>query len=244
MQVNTAAESRKRLPKPLPPQPVPPGMENEEEAIRVLIADDHAMFRAGLRKLLEAEAGFEVVGEAENGVSATALTRKLKPQVLLLDFAMPGMSGVEVLREIAEDGGPTRTVVLTASIGAHDMTDVLQHGAAGVLMKTAATELLYECLRSVAKGQYWVGRDTVGSVVEALAASHRGEKGARPFGLTLRELDVVRLVGEGCSNREIATRLRISEDTVKHHLSRIFDKTGTSSRVELALFAHHHDVRG
>jgi DNA-binding CsgD family transcriptional regulator len=80
--------------------------------------------------------------------------------------------------------------------------------------------------------------------VEALAASHRSVKnGARPFGLTLRELEVVRLVGEGCSNREIGNRLRISEDTVKHHLSRIFDKTGTSSRVELALFAHHHDLR-
>jgi two-component system, NarL family, nitrate/nitrite response regulator NarL len=211
----------------------------------VLIADDHAMFRAGLRKLLEAEAGFEVVGEAENGVSATALTRKLAPDVLLLDFAMPGMSGLEVLRELAADVGTTRTVVLTASISPHEMTDVLQHGAAGVLMKTAATELLYEAVRSVASGQYWVGRDTVGSVVEALAASRRGVKqGARPFGLTLRELEVVHLVGEGCSNREIGTRLRISEDTVKHHLSRIFDKTGTSSRVELALFAHHHDVRG
>ena len=223
----------------------PPDGADGGPPIRVLIADDHAMFRAGLRKLLEAEAGFEVVGEAENGVSATALTRTLAPDVLLLDFAMPGMSGVDVLRELSTEVGSTRTVVLTASIAPHEMTDVLQHGAAGVLMKTAATELLYECVRSVASGQYWVGRDTVGSIVEALAASHRSAKnGARPFGLTLRELEVVRLVGEGCSNREIGNRLRISEDTVKHHLSRIFDKTGTSSRVELALFAHHHDVRG
>ena len=223
----------------------PPDGVDGRPRIRVLIADDHAMFRAGLRKLLEAEAGFEVVGEAENGVSAASLTRKLAPDVLLLDLAMPGMSGAEVLREFAADAGSTRTVVLTASIAPREMTEVLQQGAAGVLMKTAATELLYECVRSVANGQYWVGRDTVGSIVEALAASHRSVKnGARPFGLTMRELDVVRLVGEGCSNREIGTRLSISEDTVKHHLSRIFDKTGTSSRVELALFAHHHDVGG
>jgi two-component system nitrate/nitrite response regulator NarL len=241
----SAAAERKDHPRSGLPPIDPPDGTGEGASIRVLIADDHAMFRAGLRKLLEAEVGFEVVGEAENGVSATALTRKLAPHVLLLDFAMPGMSGVEVLRELAGDIGRTRTVVLTASIAPHEMTDVLQHGAAGVLMKTAATELLYECVRSVAHGQYWVGRDTVGSVVEALAASHRGVKqSGRPFGLTPREIDVVRLVGEGCSNREIGTRLRISEDTVRHHLSRIFDKTGTSSRVELALFAHHHDVRG
>ena len=243
--VHSGSDDRPRGPKSGMPPIDPPEGEAGGAPIRVLIADDHAMFRAGLRKLLEAEAGFDVVGEAENGVSAMALTRKLAPDVLLLDFAMPGMSGVEVLRELAVDTGTTRTVVLTASIAPHEMTDVLQLGAAGVLMKTAATELLYECVRSVASGQYWVGRDTVGSVVEALAASHRSvKKGARPFGLTLRELEVVRLVGEGCSNREIGNRLHISEDTVKHHLSRIFDKTGTSSRVELALFAHHHDVRG
>lgn len=226
----------------MPPLDPPDGADGSPQ-IRVLIADDHAMFRAGLRKLLEAEAGFEVVGEAENGLNAMALTRQLAPDVLLLDFAMPGMSGVDVLRELSTEVGATRTVVLTASIAPNEMTDVLQNGAAGVLMKTAATELLYECVRSVASGQYWVGRDTVGSIVEALAASRRSAKnGARPFGLTLRELEVVRLVGEGCSNREIGNRLRISEDTVKHHLSRIFDKTGTSSRVELALFAHHHDM--
>ena len=226
----------------MPPLHPPDGADGSPQ-IRVLIADDHAMFRAGLRKLLEAESGFDVVGEADNGLNAMALTRQLAPDVLLLDFAMPGMSGVEVLRQLSTEVGATRTVVLTASIAPHEMTDVLQNGAAGVLMKTAATELLYECVRSVASGQYWVGRDTVGSIVEALAASHRSVKnGARPFGLTLRELEVVRLVGEGCSNREIGNRLRISEDTVKHHLSRIFDKTGTSSRVELALFAHHHDM--
>ena len=239
----SGSDDRRHLSKAVPPLD-PPDDADGSPQIRVLIADDHAMFRAGLRKLLEAEAGFEVVGEAENGVSATALTRTLAPDVLLLDFAMPGMSGVEVLRELGNAPGSTRTVILTASIAPHEMTEALQHGAAGVLMKTAATELLYECVRSVASGQYWVGRDTVGSVVEALAASHRSVRsGARPFGLTLRELEVVRLVGEGCSNREIGNRLRISEDTVKHHLSRIFDKTGTSSRVELALFAHHHDMR-
>ena len=136
----------------MPPLDPPDGADGSPQ-IRVLIADDHAMFRAGLRKLLEAEAGFEVVGEAENGLNAMALTRQLAPDVLLLDFAMPGMSGVDVLRELSTEVGATRTVVLTASIAPNEMTDVLQNGAAGVLMKTAATELLYECVRSVASGQ-------------------------------------------------------------------------------------------
>ena len=186
----SAAAERKDHPRSGLPPIDPPDGTGEDAQIRVLIADDHAMFRAGLRKLLEAEVGFEVVGEAENGVSATALTRKLAPHVLLLDFAMPGMSGVEVLRELATDTGRTRTVVLTASIAPHEMTDVLQHGAAGVLMKTAATELLYECVRSVAQGQYLGGarhgglrrrgpggvasrREAVGAAVRADAARDR-----------------------------------------------------------------------
>jgi two-component system nitrate/nitrite response regulator NarL len=212
-----------------------------ETEIRVVIADDHAMFRAGLRKLLEAERGFAVVGEAPDGVQAVALARRLKPDVLLLDIAMAGMNGMDVLQFLFAEQTPVRIVLLTASITPSQMTEALKIGAAGVLMKTAATELLYQCLRSVAKGQYWVGRDVVGSLVEALATARRGQKAAaRPFGLTTRELEVVHLIGEGCSNPEIAKRLRIAEDTVKHHLSRAFDKTGTSSRVELALFAHHH----
>jgi len=212
-----------------------------EAEVRVVIADDHAMFRAGLRKLLEAEQGFAVLGEAQDGVEAVTLTRRLKPDVLLLDIAMAGMNGMDVLQFLYAEQTPVRIVILTASISPSQMTEALKVGAAGVLMKTAATELLYQCIRSVAKGQYWVGRDVVGSLVEALATARRSEKAAgRPFGLTTRELEVVQLIGEGCSNPETAKRLGIAEDTVKHHLSRAFDKTGTSSRVELALFAHHH----
>jgi two-component system nitrate/nitrite response regulator NarL len=214
-----------------------------ETEIRVVTADDHAMFRAGLRKLLEAERGFAVVGEAQDGVEAVALARRLKPDVLLLDIAMHGMNGMDVLRFLFAERTSVRTVLLTASISPSQMTEALKIGAAGVLMKTAATELLYKCVRSVAKGQYWVGRDMVGSLVEVLATSRPGGSAGRPFGLTKRELEVVQLIGEGCSNPEIAKRLRIAEDTVKHHVTRVFDKTGTSSRVELALFANHHDLR-
>ncbi len=212
------------------------------QAVRVAIADDHALFRAGLRKLLQAEPGFTVVGEAEDGVAAAQLVRTLIPDVLLLDFAMPTVSAMDVLREIAPWRTSTRTVILTASISSQDAVAAIGLGAVGVLMKTAAEELLFECVRSVAAGQYWVGRDTVGSLIEAVAKSRAGRKG-RPFGLTSRELEVVHLVAASCSNREIGERLRISEDTVKHHLRGAFDKTGTSSRVELAVFAMNHRLR-
>lgn len=205
--------------------------------IRVLIADDHAMFRAGLHKLLEAEPDVEVVGEAENGERATALARQLHPDILLLDLAMPGMTGLDVLRDLASVKTGMRTVILTASVEQAQVATLVQSGAAGVLMKTAATELLYKCVRAVAGGEYRVGRDHVSSLVQALGAAQAKQSDGRPAGLTSRELEVVGLVCEGCSNKEIAARLAISEDTVKHHLTRCFDKTGTSSRTELAMLA-------
>jgi DNA-binding NarL/FixJ family response regulator len=210
---------------------------------RVVIADDHPIFRSGLRNLLETEPGYLVVCEAADGRQAISLVRSLRPDVFLLDVAMPGMNGIEVLRELGSDVPATRTVLLTASLGTSDMTTALRLGAVGVLMKTAATELLFKCLRSVVAGHYWVGRDTIGSLIDALAeleSSHGSRE--RPFGLTPRELEVVSLVATGASNKEIAGTLKLSEETVKHHLSRIFEKTGQSSRVELALFAAHHGL--
>ena len=212
-------------------------------AIRLVLADDHAMFRAGLRKLLESAPDFSVVGEAEDGDAAVKLVRRLDPDILLLDFAMPGMSGLDALRELAASPTRARVVLLTASIGPEEMTRALQFGAAGVLMKTAATELLYECVRSVARGQFWVGREMVGSLLEALTNS-RGltARGNRPFGLTSREQEIALLVGKSYSNKDIATELGITEDTVKRHLSHIFNKTGRSNRLELAIFVHDHGL--
>ncbi len=211
-------------------------------SIRVLIADDHGMFRAGLRKLLDAEPDIEVVGEAENGERAAALARQLEPDILLLDLAMPGMTGLDVLRNLATRQTRMRTVILTASVDQAQVATLVQLGAAGVLFKTAATELLYKCVRAVAAGEYWVGRDHVSSLVQALGAAQAKYAETRPAGLTSRELDVVRLVCQGCSNKEIAARLAISEDTVKHHLTRCFDKTSTSSRTELAMFAQRRGL--
>src|SRR5688500_8640677 len=137
-------------------------------SVRIVIADDHRIFRAGLRRLLEGVPGFEVVGEAADGSEGAPLVEQLRPDILLLDVAMPRMGGLEVLRTLAERGMPVRTIVLPAAIDRTDFVKSLQLGAWGVVMKEAPTDLLFKSIRSVRAGQYWVGRETVSDLVEAL----------------------------------------------------------------------------
>ena len=213
------------------------------EGIRVLIADDHPIFRQGLRSVLEAEDGFVVVAEAADGNEAVRLARDFQPDVLLLDLAMPGVSGMEALAELATAPTPVRTIMLTAAIEKAEIVKALQLGAAGVVLKSSPTDLLFKSIRSVMAGQHWIGRDAVSDLVQAL----RSQIGAAPekparerFGLTRREVEITSSVVAGLSNREIARKLSLSEDTVKHHLTNIFNKMGASNRLELALFAVHH----
>jgi DNA-binding NarL/FixJ family response regulator len=213
------------------------------EGIRVLIADDHPIFRQGLRSVLEAEDGFVVVAEAADGNEAVRLARDFQPDVLLLDLAMPGVSGMEALAELAAAPTPVRTIMLTAAIEKAEIVKALQLGAAGVVLKSSSTDLLFKSIRSVMAGQHWIGRDAVSDLVQAL----RSQMGAAPekparerFGLTRREVEITSSVVAGLSNREIARKLSLSEDTVKHHLTNIFNKMGASNRLELALFAVHH----
>ena len=212
-------------------------------AIRVVIADDHTIFRKGLRSVLEAEAGFIVVGEAADGEQAVDLCRSLEPHVLLLDLGMPGQSGMDALAELATSPTPLRTILLTAGIEKAEIVRALQLGAAGVVLKSAPTELLFKSIRSVMAGQHWIGREAVSDLVQALREQMAAptEKPARKrFGLTAREVGITSAVVAGLSNREIARKLSLSEDTVKHHLTNIFNKMGASNRLELALFAVHH----
>ena len=215
------------------------------EGIRVLIADDHPIFRQGLRTILEAEDGFVVVAEAADGNEAVRLARDFQPDVLLLDLAMPGVSGMEALAELAAAPTPVRTIMLTAAIEKAEIVKALQLGAAGVVLKSSSTDLLFKSIRSVMAGQHWIGRDAVSDLVQALRAQigTAPEKPARErFGLTRREIEITSSVVAGLSNREIAVKLSLSEDTVKHHLTNIFNKMGASNRLELALFAVHHGL--
>jgi DNA-binding NarL/FixJ family response regulator len=209
----------------------------------VCIADDHPVFRHGLRKLLELDDGFKVIGEAEDGRSAIECVRRLHPDVLLLDIAMPTLGGLEALPELTAAGPNTRVLLVTAGIGRVDLLHALQLGARGVVLKEAATRLVGQAVRAVAAGSYWVGPEAVSDLVGAI--KHLTESPAdRRFGLTPRELEIVTAVVAGQSNREIATQLAIREQTVKHHLTSIFDKVGVSTRLELALFALKHKLAG
>jgi len=170
------------------------------------------------------------------------LVSKCAPDILLLDLAMPRLPGLEVLRELSASDSPVRTILLTAAIEKEQIIEALQIGARGIVLKEAATELLFKSIRTVMAGQYWVGRAEVADLVQTLRAllASSGKPQEKSFGLTRRELEILSTVVAGYSNKEIARQLSLSEDTVKHHLSHIFDKLGVSNRLELAMFAVNH----
>jgi two-component system nitrate/nitrite response regulator NarL len=215
-------------------------MDKSSRPVRILIADDHPIFRDGLRKLLEAEPGFVVVGEAADGAEAIKLAHQLNPDVLLLDLAMPRLAGLETLRELATASLPVRTILLTAAIEKGQIVEALQLGARGVVMKESATAVMLKSIRSVMEGQSWVGHESVSSLVQTLREIVGPPLSSKKFGFTPRELEIIALIVSGCANKDIAQRFSISEQTVKHHLTNIFDKVGVSNRLELALFAVNH----
>ena len=220
-------------------------MNKRREEIAILIADDHPVFREGLRKLLEAEPGFRVLGEAADGEQTLKLARQLEPEILLLDIRMPKLSGLEVLRELKPLLIQPRTIVFTAAVEKDQMVQALQLGARGIILKHSATDVLFEGIRCVMAGQYWVCHESVSDLVQALLEFRpRPDAGERRqgLGLTPREMGVIALVVAGYTNKDIANKFAISEHTVKHHLTNIFGKLGVSNRLELALFSIDHHL--
>jgi two-component system nitrate/nitrite response regulator NarL len=212
----------------------------ESQRIRILIADDHAMFRAALRTLLEADPQFVVVGESSDGAEALEAVVRLKPDILLLDLNMPRMLGLQALKNLAKSGSDVRIIVLTAEIEREQIVEALLLGASGLIMKDTAAELLFKALRVVMGGQYWIGRESVNDLVQTLrgfAVHVQHQQRKDNFGLTARELEIARAVTNGDTNKDIARRFSISEQTVKHHLTRIYQKVGVSQRRGLAVFA-------
>jgi len=220
-------------------------MNKPREEIGVLIADDHPVLREGLRALLEAQSGFRVLGEAADGEQALRLARQLKPQILLLDIRMPNLSGLEVLRELKRLPNQVRTIVFTAAVEKDQIVEALQLGARGIILKHSATEVLFEGIRCVTAGQYWVCHESASDLVQALLEFRPGPEAAErrhAFGLTPREKEVIALIVGGYTNKDIAQEFGISQHTVKHHLTNIFDKLGVSNRLELVLFSINHHL--
>ena len=213
-------------------------------AVRIVLADRQEIFRDGLKRLLESEPGLTVVGSAGTAAQTLQLVRDLDPDVLLLDLTLPGGS-LEILKTLASINHRVRTIGLTSSVDKDVVVAALQHGARGVFLKESRTALLFESLRCVIADEYWVCRGDVGHVVERMRQlTEQGvpDTNTHRFKLTRRQIDIVAAVAAGESNRDIADRLSLSEDTVKHHVSNVFDKLGVFSRVELAVFAINHKL--
>jgi DNA-binding NarL/FixJ family response regulator len=219
-------------------------MSESSKPIRIVIADDHPIFRDGLRRLLEADPSFQVVGEAGDGEQAVAQVVALRPDILLLDLAMPRTNGLKALQDLIDIHVPARPVLLTAAIESAETVKALQLGARGVILKESATQLLYKCLHTVMAGGYWVGHERVQDIVQHLrGASRQPPPITTPVMLlTRRELQIIAAIVEGASNKDIGQQFGLSEQTVKNHLSHIFDKIGVSNRLELALYAVHHKL--
>ena len=206
--------------------------------VRIVIADDHPLFRDGLRNLLESDTRFAVVGEAGDAQAAVEAVRQHNPDVLLLDLAMPGASGLEALRILAVDPPATRTIVLTAGIGRTETVQAVQLGASGVVLKADASAILFESILAVVQGHFWLQSQQLPNQETALRKSLSPLTDAdRDFDLSPREREIIVALADGLTNRDIADRFGLSEITVKHHLRSIFDKCGVSNRLELALFA-------
>lgn len=206
--------------------------------IRILLADDQRIFRSGLKKLLEDESDFAVVGEASNGPEAVILSRQLKPDILLLSVTLPVMSGLQVLSEIRPILNGVRPIMVTGTLEKMDIIEGLRLGACGFISKDSDAELLFKGIRRVVAGEFWIRRQTVVDIVTFLREEVAPTQSiTRSYGLTPREFEIVGTIVDGQSNKDIGKKYSISTETVKHHLTNIFNKTGASNRLELALFA-------
>jgi two-component system, NarL family, nitrate/nitrite response regulator NarL len=202
--------------------------------VRVVLADDHPIVLSGLRALLQAEPGVEIVAAALDGAIALEMIRAHEPEIAVLDIYMPRLTGLEVLEALEADGLATRVVVLAGSVSDEQIATAVERGAWGLLLKESAPGTLIECLRTVAAGQRWLPEELVAPAIRR--AAERRATDVRPERmLTAREYEIARLIAQGLSNKHIAHALGISEGTVKIHLHKTYDKLGGVNRTSLAV---------
>jgi NarL family two-component system response regulator LiaR len=203
------------------------------EPIRVLIVDDHAVVREGLRSFLELQEGMTVVGEAEDGEEAVAAAEQLRPDVVLMDLVMPKVDGVEAMRRLRERVPAARVIVLTSFLEDERLLPAVRAGAAGYLLKNAQPQELARAIRTAHEGEALIDPAVAARLVDALAA---GKPDDRFDDLTPREREVLELIGRGFSNKRIAQELGAAEKTVKNHVSHVLAKLGVADRTQAALY--------
>ena len=203
--------------------------------IRVLIADDHAIVRVGLRALIATEPGMEVVGEAVDGTDAVRKARSLRPDVIVLDLVMPRKDGIQAAAEITRDDSSARILVLTSFAEEDKLVPAYKAGAVGYLLKDSAPQDLLQAIRNVAQGASSLHPQIAYQLIRAL--SRPAERPAAAMPLTNREREVLRLVAQGLSNDEIAENIHLAERTVRSHISHILAKLHLANRTQLALYA-------
>ena len=211
--------------------------------LRILLVDDHLLFRKGLARLVDAQPDFEVVGEAKDGLEAIEQTRRLQPDVVLMDISMPQCNGLETTRRIKSQMPEVQVVMLTVSDDEEDLTAAVRYGADGYLLKDLQPETLFEQLRGLQSGEAPISRGMTGKLFRQL--SQRSRPVVQPQAadiLSPRECEVLALVVEGCSNREIGEELGIARNTVKNHLHSIYTKLRVRNRTEAAAYAVGHDL--
>jgi DNA-binding NarL/FixJ family response regulator len=209
--------------------------------IRIVIADDHPIFRDGLCRLLETAPRLRIVG-VSHAHGALALVQRLRPDVLLIGGSAPASTILEALGQLTDAGVSVRVILLTRSVDAPEVAAALRFGAHGVLPNDMTPDALFNGIETVAAGHCWVGHERVANLETGVRRLGDTCRRTKAFGLTPRELEIVRAVMSGETNKAIAKRFDISENTVKRHLTHIFNKVGASTRVELALFAAHHQL--
>jgi DNA-binding NarL/FixJ family response regulator len=212
--------------------------DKELEELRVLLVDDHDLFRTGLKNLLE-DHGVQVVGEAPNGQTALRLVPELAPDVVIMDLNMPGLSGVETTRHLTGIAPLARVVVLTISVDDDDVMDAVMAGACGYLLKDSSIENLLVGIRAAAAGESLISPQIASKVLQRLRSQGRSEDAAETIRaeLSAREVEVLKLIANGKDNAEIARELVISPKTVKNHISNILMKLQMENRIQAAVYA-------
>jgi two-component system, NarL family, nitrate/nitrite response regulator NarL len=219
--------------------------------IRIVVADDHPIFRDGLCKLLALEEDFQVVAQASDGREVLDVLQLHEPDILLLDLKMPGLDGLATLQRLQAVRNRTRVIVLTASDDKNEFVQAMKLGTSGIVLKQTATELLIKSIRKVHAGEIWLDSHTTAAVIRQFVAAEETpvpqqmappQRDRERSPLSQREREIVALVAQGFKNKEMAEKMFISEQTVKNHLHNIFDKLGVSDRLELALYAIHNNL--